>query len=128
MKTIRVKRIYEPPEASDGKRILVDRLWPRGIGRDEARIDGWIKDAAPSDALRRWYDHDLEKWPNFRSRYFAELKDNPAAAELLELAREAAVLTLIFAAKDIEHNNAVVLREYLEGGSAGNLSDSILIK
>ena len=89
MKAIRVKRIYDPPEPSDGTRILVDRLWPRGIARDEAHLDAWIKEAAPSDALRRWYSHDPAKWPGFRSRYLTELQQNPAAAELREHARKA---------------------------------------
>ena len=119
MKAIRIKRIYEPPETSDGTRMLVDRLWPRGIAREEARIDAWIKDAAPSDALRRWYSHDPKKWPEFRACYLTELQQNPAAAELRDRAREAKTLTLLFAAKDAAHNNAVVLREFLEGAAAG---------
>jgi uncharacterized protein YeaO (DUF488 family) len=119
MKTIRIKRIYAPPEPSDGTRILVDRLWPRGVARDEARIDAWIKDAAPSDALRRGYSHDPEKWPEFRARYLTELQQNPAAAELRDRAREAKTITLLFAAKDAARNNAIVLREFLEGGAAG---------
>jgi uncharacterized protein YeaO (DUF488 family) len=119
MKTIRVKRIYAPPEPSDGTRILVDRLWPRGMARDAARIDAWIKDVAPSDALRRWYSHDPKKWSGFRARYLAELTQNKASAELQNIVREAATITLLFAAKDTAHNNAVVLREFLEGGAAG---------
>ncbi len=75
---IRVKRIYEPPARSDGKRILVDRIWPRGMTREDAHIDAWIKEVAPSIALRRWYQHDPEKWGEFRLRYVAELRQNPA--------------------------------------------------
>jgi uncharacterized protein YeaO (DUF488 family) len=119
MKTIRVKRIYDPPEPSDGTRILVDRLWPRGMARDAARLDAWIKDAAPSDGLRRWYSHDPKKWSGFRTRYLTELQQNPAAAELRDRARVAKTMTLLFAAKDTARNNAVVLREFLEGGTAG---------
>lgn len=119
MKKIHIKRIYEPPAPSDGTRILVDRLWPRGVARDEAQIDAWIKDAAPSDALRRWYSHDPEKWPEFRTRYIAELRHNPAAAELQDMAPESKTITLLFAAKDSLRNNAAVLREFLSGGGAG---------
>lgn len=119
MKTIRVKRIYAPPELSDGSRILVDRLWPRGVARNEARIDAWIKDIAPSDALRRWYSHDPEKWPVFRARYLTELQQNPAAAGLRDRARGAKIITLLFAAKDAARNNAIVLREFLESGATG---------
>jgi uncharacterized protein YeaO (DUF488 family) len=114
LKKIHIKRIYEPPTASDGKRILVDRLWPRGV----ARIDAWIKDVAPSDALRRWYSHDAEKWPEFRARYIAELKHNPAVVELQEMAAKSKTLTLLFAAKDNLRNNATVLQEFLSGGAA----------
>jgi uncharacterized protein YeaO (DUF488 family) len=118
LKKIHIKRIYEPPKASDGTRILVDRLWPRGLARDEARIDAWIKDAAPSDALRRWYSHDPEKWPEFRARYIAELKHNPAVVELHSMAAKSKTLTLLFAAKDNLRNNATVLQEFLSGGAA----------
>jgi uncharacterized protein YeaO (DUF488 family) len=117
MNPIRIKRIYEPPWTSDGTRILVDRLWPRGITREEARIDAWIKEAAPSDALRRWYSHDPKKWPLFRTRYLTELQQNPAAAELRNRAREANTMTLLFASKDAARNNAIVLREFLEGAA-----------
>ena len=89
LKKIHIKRIYEPPAASDGKRVLVDRLWPRGAARDAARIDAWIKAVAPSDALRRWYSHDLEKWPKFRARYIAELKHNPRSSSCKTWPRKA---------------------------------------
>lgn len=118
MKKIQIKRIYEPPAASDGIRILVDRLWPRGVAGDEARIDAWIKDVAPSDALRRWYSHEPEKWPEFRARYIAELRHNPAVVELQEMAAKSKTLTLLFAAKDNLRNNAAVLHEFLSGGAA----------
>jgi uncharacterized protein YeaO (DUF488 family) len=116
--TIRLKRIYDPPAPLDGTRILVDRLWPRGMAREKAHIDAWLKDVAPSDALRRWYSHAPEKWPEFRSRYLLELQQNPAFAELQEFAGKAKTVTLLFAAKDDLRNNAVVLRAFLEGGAA----------
>jgi uncharacterized protein YeaO (DUF488 family) len=102
----------------DGTRILVDRLWPRGVARNEARIDAWIKDVAPSDALRRWYSHDAEKWPEFRARYIAELKHDPAVVELQGKAAKSKTITLLFAAKDSLRNNAKVLQEFLSGGAA----------
>jgi uncharacterized protein YeaO (DUF488 family) len=118
LKKIHIKRIYEPPAASDGTRILVDRLWPRGVAREEARIDAWIKDVAPSDALRRWYSHDPAKWPEFRARYIAELKHNPAVVELQYVAAKSKTVTLLFAAKDNMRNNAKVLQEFLRGDAA----------
>ena len=118
LKKIQIKRIYEPPAASDCTRILVDRLWPRRVARDEARIDAWIKDVAPSDALRRWYSHDPEKWPEFRARYIAELKHNPAVVELQDMASKSKTITLLFAAKDNLRNNATVLQEFLSAGAA----------
>ena len=110
---IGVKRIYEPPARSDGGRILVDRMWPRGMARKDAHIDSWIKEIAPSDALRRWFGHDREKWPEFKRRYIAELTRNPAVAELREAMAASKTVPLLFAAKDGLHNNAVVLRDFL---------------
>ena len=118
LKKILIKRIYEAPARSDGTRILVDRLWPRGVPRDEARINAWIKDVAPSDVLRRWYSHDPEKWPEFRARYIVELKNNPAVIELQDMATKSKTVTLLFAAKDNLRNNATVLREFLSLGAA----------
>jgi uncharacterized protein YeaO (DUF488 family) len=117
LRTIQIKRIYEPPARSYGTRILVDRLWPRGVAREEARINAWIKDVAPSDALRRWYSHDPGKWPEFRARYIAELKHNPAVVELQDAAAKSKTLTLLFAAKDNLRNNATVLCEFLSVGA-----------
>jgi uncharacterized protein YeaO (DUF488 family) len=117
MTRIHIKRIYEPPARSDGTRILVDRLWPRGVARDEAHIDAWVKDVAPSDALRLWYSHDPHKWPEFRARYIAELKHNPAVVELKDAAANSKTLTLLFAAKDNLRNNATVLCEFLSVGA-----------
>lgn len=112
--TIAVKRAYEPASRADGKRFLVDRLWPRGITKSALVMDAWVKDVAPSTALRKWSGHDPAKWTEFRRRYFRELDDNRAAlAPLLEAARHGTV-TLVYGARDEEHNNAVALCEYLE--------------
>ncbi|MCC7328868.1 MAG: DUF488 domain-containing protein [Gammaproteobacteria bacterium] len=113
---IRLKRAYEAPARSDGQRILVDRLWPRGLTRDKAAVDHWIKEVAPSSELRKWFGHDPERWPEFRRRYRAELKKNPALAELRALARKGSI-TLLYSAKDEQHNQAVVLKQVLDGGA-----------
>lgn len=114
--TIRLKRIYEPVEEDDGYRILVDRLWPRGISKDNAAIDLWLKDVAPSTALRQWFNHDPEKWDEFKSRYFSELPDRSHYLQthiLIKLIRTKNI-TLIYSSRDTEYNQAVALREYLE--------------
>ena len=114
--TVKLKRVYDPPKPADGFRVLVDRLWPRGVSKSSARIDLWLKEIAPSAALRKWFGHDPLKWDAFRARYFRELQKNPkAVAQLNEIIRNGSV-TLLFAAKDQEHNNAVALKEYLESG------------
>lgn len=110
---IGLKRVYDPPAPADGRRILVDRLWPRGLRRDKARIDLWLKEIAPSDELRRWFGHTAEKWPEFRERYAAELDARPQVVAELRAAVGAGAATLVFAARDPEHNNAVALRDYL---------------
>jgi len=111
---IKLKRAYEPAESIDGFRILVDRLWPRGVSKKSARIDLWLKESAPSTQLRKWFGHDPAKWDTFRKRYFRELADNSeAVVQLLEHARHGSV-TLIYGAKDQEHNDAIALREFLE--------------
>jgi uncharacterized protein YeaO (DUF488 family) len=110
--TIRLKQAREAPARADGKRILVDRLWPRGKSKDFLQLDAWLRDVAPSTELRQWFGHDPAKWTEFRKRYFAELKKNPAVAGLRELTGKGTV-TFVFAAADVEHNNAVALREYL---------------
>jgi uncharacterized protein YeaO (DUF488 family) len=117
MSAVRVKRVYDPPTPEDGVRILVDRLWPRGVKREEAKVDLWLKDIAPSADLRRWFGHDPARWPGFRDRYRAELAGNPALDELLALVAEGRQVTLLFAAKDTEHNNAVVLQAVCGGVS-----------
>ena len=111
---IDLKRAYDPPAKSDGRRVLVDRVWPRGIAKDDLRIDAWLKDLAPSTELRKWIGHDPAKWDEFRKRYGRELEQrSEALEELLDKAR-AGHVTLVFSARDTEHNNAVALREYLE--------------
>ena len=111
---IRLKRIYLPPTHQDGIRILVERLWPRGISRAAAKIDLWLKEAAPSSELRQWFHHDPDLWSAFKARYFAELNANPAAlTPLLEL-ENAATVTFLFAAREERFNNAVALKEYVE--------------
>jgi len=111
---IQLKRAYEPPEPDDGFRILVDRLWPRGVSKSLARIDLWLKEIAPSTPLRKWFGHEPAKWTTFRQRYFQELKERPEAiAQLVEHVRNGPV-TLVYGAKDQEHNDAVALKEYLE--------------
>ncbi len=112
---ITVKRIYEPTDAEDGFRVLVDRLWPRGVSKEKAKLDLWFKEIAPSNDLRTWFHHDPEKWQEFVKRYHAELRYNQeAVAELEQLAKHHKKLTLLFGAKDTEHNEAVVLQEYLK--------------
>lgn len=116
MREVRVKRAYDPPSADDGVRVLVDRLWPRGLKRDTAKVDLWLKDAAPSAELRRWFAHDPAKWPGFQDRYRAELAGGAALDELLALIGQGGRVTLLFAAKDTEHNNAVALRAICQRG------------
>jgi len=109
-----LRRAYESPTRNDGYRVLVDRLWPRGVSRDDAAIDEWMKDLAPSDELRKWFGHDPERWEEFRERYRAELADHEdQLSHLLELIENGRV-TIVYGAKDTKHNNAVVLREVLE--------------
>ena len=111
---IRVKRVYEPIEKSDGARFLVDHLWPRGLKKEALQVERWIKLVSPSNALRSWFGHEPAKWKEFQRRYFAELNEQPETWEaLLEAARERDI-TLVFSARDIEHNNAVALKSYLE--------------
>ncbi|MNB77582.1 hypothetical protein D3C76_176720 [compost metagenome] len=114
--SISLKRAYEPPAETDGMRVLVDRLWPRGVTKPELKIDLWLKDLAPSTELRKWFGHDPEKWPEFQMKYRAELKGNPALSELKALSRQGNI-TLVYAAKDELHNDAVVLRQVLGRGA-----------
>lgn len=110
--SVSLKRAYEKPSSDDGTRVLVDRLWPRGVRKEKARIDVWLKEVAPSTQLRKWFGHDPEKWPEFQKRYRAELKGSAALAELRKLARQGHV-TLVYGAKDKDHNDAVVLAKLL---------------
>lgn len=113
-----LKRAYEPAAAADGMRILVDRLWPRGLDRQHAAIDEWLKDVAPTAALRKWFGHDPQRWSEFRRRYLAELADNQAVQRLRELAEKQPV-TLVYGARDTEHNQALVLRDFLDAARGG---------
>lgn len=110
---IRIKRVYEPKAPSDGRRILVDRLWPRGLAKADAGVDFWAKSIAPSNALRKWYQHDPKKWPEFRRRYFAELDASPEAVAEVRT-HLAGPVTLLFSSRATERNNATALKEYLE--------------
>ncbi len=113
---LHIKRVYEPADITDGWRVLVDRLWPRGLAKDVAAVDVWLRDLAPSSELRTWFGHDAARWDEFRTRYFAELRCGGAATAVKELRGLLAahpVLTLLYAARDAEHNNALALREFL---------------
>lgn len=111
---IQIKRVYEEPADSDGRRFLAERLWPRGVSREALRLDGWARDAAPSTELRKWFNHDPARWAEFRRRYRAELAAQPAGWEPLLRAAMEGPITLLFSTHDPEHNNVVVLREFLE--------------
>lgn len=114
MAVIAVKRVYDPPATEDGFRVLVDRLWPRGLSKARAAIDLWLRAIAPSDALRNWYRHDAEKWDEFRVRYAEELKAQEAAVSELLQHCGAGPVTLLYASREHRLNNAVALREYLQ--------------
>ncbi len=111
---IKLKRAYKNPEDSDGQRILVDRLWPRGLSKEKARIDYWAKELAPANELRRWYAHDPDKWPEFKNRYFAELREKPVELRQLLRQLEKGQTTFVFSAKELRYNNAIALREFLQ--------------
>jgi uncharacterized protein YeaO (DUF488 family) len=113
---IKLKRVYQPRSPDDGLRVLVDRLWPRGVTKQDAAADLWLKDAAPSPALRRWYGHDPRRWERFRASYRRELAQPPKTLHALDHLRRRQPVTLLFAAADEAHSHAVVLREVLEGG------------
>jgi uncharacterized protein YeaO (DUF488 family) len=112
--TIRLKRAYEPRTEEDGARILVERLWPRGVSKDEAAIDFWTKELAPSTELRKWYGHDVSRWEEFRRRYVAELDEKVEAIRDLKQRLREGPVTFVYAARDDEHNSALILKEYLE--------------
>lgn len=111
---INIKRVYDKAEKTDGTRLLIERLWPRGVRKDSLAIAGWLKDAGPSTELRKWFSHDPAKWDEFRRKYFAELENNPTAWQpIIKAARHGSV-TLIYSSHDTEHNNAVTLQEFLK--------------
>lgn len=111
---VKTKRVYNPASPDDGKRILIDRLWPRGIKKEHTKIDGWLKEIAPSNELRKWFAHDPAKWQDFKKRYINELKKKNEIVQELRAEAKKGMITLLFAAKDVEHNNAVVLKELIE--------------
>ena len=111
---IRLKRVREPAARSDGARFLVERLWPRGVRKADLKFTAWLKDVAPSTGLRQWFSHDPAKWPEFRRRYFAELKSHPEAWRPLLAGARRGRITLVYSSYDTEHNNAVALKEFLE--------------
>lgn len=111
---IRVKRIYQPAAAEDGVRVLVDRMWPRGLSKERARVDHWFREVSPSAPLRKWFRHDPAKWDEFRRRYFEELDQAADAVAKLRSLANGQTVTLLYAAKDEEHNNAVALKQYLQ--------------
>lgn len=111
---IALKRVYETAEVNDGKRFLIERLWPRGIKKAALKYDAWIKEAGPSHELRRWFSHDPARWEEFRRRYFAELDSKSGVLEPIAKAAAEAQVTLLYSSHDTEHNNAVALKEYLE--------------
>ncbi len=111
---IQLKRVYEKPESADGTRILVERLWPRGLSKEKARVDIWLKDAAPSTELRKWFGHDPSKWVEFKKRYYSELEKNPKALDPISNLPEKGNITFVFASKQEEFNNAAALKEYVD--------------
>lgn len=112
--SVRIKRIYDAPSTDDGYRVLVDRVWPRGLSKKEARLDRWLKEIAPSTELRRWFAHDPSRWSEFRRRYRGELEKSPALIQEIAEKAQSGPVTLLFSARDQQHNQAVVLREWLE--------------
>lgn len=110
---LKVKRIYEEPKKADGFRILVDRLWPRGIKKEAAEIDLWLKEIAPSDALRKWFNHDAKKWTEFQKRYAKELTNKKELLSIINKEAKKRTVTLLFGTKETEHNNAVALQNFL---------------
>jgi uncharacterized protein YeaO (DUF488 family) len=115
---IQIKRVYDPPTPQDGKRILVDRIWPRGLSKESAKVDEWNKEAAPSTELRQWFAHDPARWAEFQRRYTAELNKKQGLRKTLLPPQTKGTVTLLFAARDTEHNNAVVLKNYLQRRSS----------
>ncbi len=115
---VRIKRVYENAEAGDGLRVLVDRLWPRGLSKEKAGIDRWLREISPSTELRKWYGHDPARWEEFKTRYFGELDRNSEAISELAAQARAGTVTLLYGSRERRLNNAVALKEYLEKGFA----------
>lgn len=111
---LRIKRVYDPVDSEDGFRVLIDRLWPRGLSKEKAKLDLWLKEIAPSTELRQWFNHDPAKWPEFRQRYFSELDSREEEVKEIRARAEKGRVTLLYAARDTEHNQALVLRDYLQ--------------
>lgn len=111
---IKTRRIYDKPDADDGFRILVDRIWPRGVKKNDVKIDLWQKDIAPSNAIRKWFNHDQRKWDEFKSRYYEELKDKQEIVKLFLEKAEQVTITLLYSSKEEKYNNAIALKEYLQ--------------
>ena len=111
---VRIKRVYDPPDSKDGKRILVDRLWPRGLTKEKASVDLWLKEISPSPELRKWFDHDPAKWEEFQKRYLAELKANPDAVGRLKEEFEKGPVTLVYGARDEERNSAALIQKHAD--------------
>jgi len=112
---IKIKRIYDPPSPGDGQRILVDRLWPRGMKKEEAHIDEWLKEISPSNELRKWYSHDPAKWPEFKRRYRAEISRETDLLKRIKNEGKKGTVTLLFSSRELELNNATALKEIVEG-------------
>lgn len=113
---IKIKRVYERPDKADGVRILVDRLWPRGLTKEKAAVDLWLKEIAPSTELRKWFGHDPNKWKSFRGRYETEIRHNDDLIKFLKQKARKGTVTLVYGARDEEHNEALVLKQFLERG------------
>ncbi len=111
---VKIKRVYEKYDVIDGMRILIDRLWPRGVRHDGSKVDLWLKDVAPSTELRKWFSHDPKKWVEFQKRYIKELDGNPALDKLIGIARQNDTITLLYATADTSHNSAIILKQVLE--------------
>jgi len=111
---IKLKKVYDPPSKEDGARVLVERLWPRGIKKEDLKMDAWLKNLAPSTTLRKWFSHDPAKWKEFQEKYFAELDADAEALEQIKSYLAKGTTTLLYSSKDSEHNNAVSLKNYLE--------------
>jgi uncharacterized protein YeaO (DUF488 family) len=114
---LKLKRAYDPVSREDGTRFLVERLWPRGLSKEKLRVDAWLKDVGPTTALRKWFSHDPEKWPQFRARYFRELDSRPESWQPILSAARRRRVTLVYSSHDAKHNNAVALKEYLQANN-----------